>query len=365
MQWLKATSAALFGQVSYKLTDALTIQPGVRLNYDRKSGFYQRRVFTGGGAEIACFNPAPVSGSVLAAQCGIYTPQLSAPSASDWNFSYDLNVNYKLARDVLLYATYAKSFKTIGINQNGLPLDGAGNVIQAAGTVKPESVNHFELGIKTQFWDRRGTFNLTAFRTDIRDYQVTVTNGQYGVLRGYLANAGKVRSQGIEADFKIRPSERFTAYLNGAYTDAKYLRFVDAPCPPELSGGATSPANCDISGQRLPGVSRWALSYGAEVNAPVTLLAKAGKVYLGVDGNYRSSFSSNPSESRYTNVEGYALTNLRIGFRGEGFDLYGWVRNAFDVNYYELLQVAPSNVGLIAGQPGDPRTFGGTIKFEF
>ncbi len=84
-----------------------------------------------------------------------------------------------------------------------------------------------------------------------------------------------------------------------------------------------------------------------------------------MDGNYRSSFSSNPSESIYTNVKGYALTNFRAGFRAEGFDIYGWVRNAFDVNYFELLQTAPSNVGLVVGQPGDPRTWGGTIKFSF
>lgn len=380
-QFLKSTSAALFGQLSWQVTDALTVQPGVRLNYDKKSGFYQRRVFDGAGAEISCFNPAPPAGSIRAAQCGIYQPQLSAPSVKDWNFSYDLNVNYKIANDVLAYATYAKSFKTVGINQNGLPTDTLGNPITAAGTVKPESVNHYEVGIKTQFWDRKATFNLAAFRTDISDYQVTVTNGQFGVLRGYLANADKVRSQGLEADFKIRPSDRFSFYLNGAYTDAKYVRFVDAPCPPELAGGTTvgagqtpsapgtpgglSPANCDISGGRLPGVSKWALSYGAEVNTPLTLLAAEGQLYVGFDGNYRSGFSSNPSPSIYTNIEGYALSNYRVGFRADNFDIYGWVRNVFDVNYFELLQVAPSNVGLIAGQPGDPRTVGATIKFSF
>jgi iron complex outermembrane receptor protein len=48
-----------------------------------------------------------------------------------------------------------------------------------------------------------------------------------------------------------------------------------------------------------------------------------------------------------------------------GFDVFGWVRNAFDVNYIETLQVAPGNVGLIAGQPGDPQTWGGTVKFSF
>ncbi len=377
-QWLKSTSLALFGQVAWKATDALTIQPGLRLNYDKKSGYYERTVLTPQGAVLTCPQP---SGSIGAAQCGVYTPQVSAPSASDWNFSYDLNVNYKVARDVLIYATYAKSFKTVGINQNGLPTDAAGNPILAAGKIKPESVNHFEAGVKTQFWDRRATFNLTAFLTDIKNYQATVTNGQLGVLRGYLANAGKVRSQGIEADFSVRPSERFSAYVNGAYTDAKYKKFVDAPCPPELSGGTTvgagqtpsapgtagglSPANCDISGQRLPGVSEWSLSYGAEVNVPVTLLAKEGQVYLGVDGNYRSNFSSNPSPSAYTWIDGYAITNFRLGFRSERFDIYGWVRNAFDTDYFELLQVAPSNTGLIAGQPGDPRTWGLTVKAGF
>jgi iron complex outermembrane receptor protein len=299
----------------------------------------------------------------------------------DWNFSYDFNVNYKIAPDVLAYATYAKSFKTVGINQNGLPTDAAGNPILSAGVIKPESVNHFEIGLKTQFLNRTATFNIIGFLTEITDYQATVTNGQLGVLRGYLANAGKVRSQGVEADFKIRPSDRFSAYANAAYTDAKYVRFVDAPCPPELSGGTTvsagqtasapgtpgglSPANCDISGQRLPGVSKWALSYGAEYNLPATLLGKDGKVYLGFDGNFRTGFSSNPSPSIYTNVDGYALTNLRLGFRGQGFDIYGWVRNLADVDYFDLLQVAPSNVGLIAGQTGDPRTFGATVKLEF
>lgn len=151
--------------------------------------------------------------------------------------------------------------------------------------------------------------------------------------------------------------------VNAAYTDAKYVRFVDAPCPPELSGGAIP--NCDISGQRLPGVSKWSLSYGFEVNAPLELLAQEGQLYAGVDGNYRTSFQSNASPSIYTKIDGYALTNFRFGYRGEGFDVYGWVRNAFDVNYLELLQVAPGNVGLIAGQPGDPQTWGGTVKFTF
>jgi iron complex outermembrane receptor protein len=381
-QFLKSTSAALYGQVSYKLTPELTIQPGIRVNYDKKDGFYQRIVTNGAGSPISC-SPTPAAGSVLAAQCGIYQPQSTSPSVSDWNFSYDLNINYKLTPDILAYATYAKSFKTVGINQNGLPLNADNTPNLSASTVKPESVNHFEIGLKTSFWDRKATFNLTAFHTAITNFQATVNGGQFGTVRGYLANAEKVVSQGVEADFKIRTSDRFTAYANAAYTDAKYKRFTNAPCPPELSGGtsqaagttpdysqpgvpgALSPRQCDISGQNLPGVSKWAFSYGAEYNIPLNLLDKEGQAYLGVDGNYRSHWNSNASPSIYTDVKGYALTNFRAGFRGDGFDVFGWVRNAFDVNYIELLQVAPGNVGLIAGQAGDQRTWGGTIKFSF
>ena len=387
VQYLKSTSAALFGQAAWKVTDALTIQPGLRLNYDKKTGFYQRVVTTGAGAVLSC-TPAPIASAspaeaIRAARCGVYQPQNTSPSVSDWNFTYDLNVNYKFARDILAYATYAKSFKTVGINQNGLPLTSANVPDLSASTVKPESVNHFEIGLKTQFWDRKATLNVTAFRTSIKNFQATVNGGQFGTVRGYLANAEKVRSQGIEADFSIRPSERFNAYANAAYTDAKYEKFTNAPCPPELSGGtlqaanvpadysqpgvagASSPRQCDISGQDLPGVSKWAFSYGGEVNLPVTLLANDGQAYLGVDGNYRSHWNSNASPSIYTEVKGYALTNFRAGFRTERFDVFAWVRNAFDVKYIELLQVAPGNVGLIAGQPGDQRTWGGTIKAKF
>lgn len=379
-QYLKNTSAALYGQLSWHITPELTLQPGVRLNYDKKEGYYQRRVFDGQGDELLLNDG--ISNIRKTAQLAIYTPQEISPEFSDWNFSYDFTASYKVAPDVLVYATYAKSFKSGGINQNGVPVDGSNNPILATATVKPESVHHYEAGIKTQFWDRKATLNVSIFRTDIANYQANVNNGQYGVLRGYLANAGAVRSQGVEADFSVRPSERFNAYVNGAYTDATYRKFTDAPCPPELSGGTTaiagqmpdapgtpsgiSPENCDISGQRLPGVSKFSFSFGAEANTPAKLLGKEGEVYFGYDGSVRSNFSSNPSPSAYTWIDGYSLHNFRAGFRTEnGFDVYGWVRNAFDENYFEQLMVGPGNTGLIAGLPGDPRTWGFTIKSAF
>jgi iron complex outermembrane receptor protein len=367
---LDNTSLALFGQATWRLTERLSLQPGVRINYDRKTGLYDS-VVTNGASQLVTFASTDPR---IVAQRGVLSPQRFEPRFSDWNVSYDLTATGNLAEDVTAFATYAKTFKSGGVNLNGVPNDAAGNPILAAGTVRPESVDHYELGLKTQLLDRRATLNLALFRTDIANYQALVTNGQLGVLRGYLANARQVRTQGFEWDLSVRPSDRFTAYLSGARTDATYRSFVDAPCPPELSGGGAgtpiaaagvpgnSPANCDISGQRLPGVSKWALSWGAEANAPLAALGRDGEVYLGLDASTRSRFSSNPTPSAYTWVDGYTLVNLRAGVRGDGWDVFGWVRNAFDADYFEQLAVPSGNTGLIVGQPGDPRTFGVTLK---
>ncbi len=365
------TSAAVFGKVTWHITDALSIAPGARVNYDKKTGDYVSVVTTGTG-----------STTLNADQRGVLAPQSYQPDFDDWNVSGDVTIAYDFARDVHGYATYARSYKSGGINLSGLPLDRDNNPILAAAQVKPEQVNHYEVGLKTQWLDRRITANLAAFWTDIRDYQATVTNGQLGVLRGYLANAEAVRTRGIELDTAFRPTERLNLYANAAYTDAKYVRFTDAPCPPELSGGTApatgqqtspagtaggvSPSACDVSGQRLPGISKWAFSYGAEYALPAKIGDTDGNAYLGYDGSYRSRFSSNPSPSAYTYIDGYSISNFRLGYRADaGWNAFLWLRNAFDQNYYELLATQSGNTGLIVGQPGDPRTYGVTVSASF
>ncbi|WP_066583464.1 TonB-dependent receptor [Sphingomonas pruni] len=375
-------SFAIFGKLNWEAAPRFHIQPGLRVNYDKKSGFYESVVsihnaqynFVATADNVAALLK---NGAALADQLNTLAPQRYSPRFSAWNLSGDLTLSYDFSRDIHGYATYARSFKSGGINLSGLPLNSTNTGVDlSTQTVKPEKENHFELGLKTQFLDRRVTFNLAAFWTDIKDYQATVNNGQTTVIRGYLANAARVRVRGVEFDSSFRPSQRLSLYANGAFTDAKYVRFRNAPCPPELSGGTAalpgqtpaapgtpglSPLVCDISGSILPGISKWSFSFGGEVNAPVG----GGQVYLGYDGSYRSKFSSNPSRSFYTDINGYSLSNFRLGFRKDKWNLYGWVRNAFDQHYFELLSTQSGSTGLIVGQPGDPRTYGGTFRISF
>jgi iron complex outermembrane receptor protein len=385
------TSFAVFGKLNWAVTDKLHLQPGLRVNYDKKSGLYDSVIsiqnsqynFTATAANVAALlaaTPAGAARTTFQNQINTLAPQHYSPRFSAWNVSGDVTLSYDFASDIHAYATYARSFKSGGINLSGLPLNSTSTGVDlTTQTVKPEKVDAFELGLKTQFLDRRLTVNLAGFWTEIADYQATVNNNAINVIRGYLANAGKVRSRGVEFDTSFRPSKRFTLYGNGAYTDAKYIDFKNAPCPPELSGGSAtapggvtdpagtaggrSPAFCDISGQRLPGISKWSFSYGGEYNVPVG--GGDGQVYLGYDGSYRSRFSSNPSPSAYTWIAGYSLSNFRLGYRKKDFNLFAWVHNAFDQDYFELLSTQSGSTGLIVGQPGDPRTFGATISKSF
>ena len=183
------------------------------------------------------------------------------------------------------------------------------------------------------------------------------------MLRGYLANAEKVRVRGVEFDGSARVSRDLSLYGAAAYTDGKYVSFPDAPPPLEDTGG---PQVKDISGSVLPGISKWALSVGGEYDHRRRVFGRAGEFFGAVDASYRSSFSSSASASRYLVVDGYSLLNARVGFRSAaGWTLTLWSRNLLDTNYYELLTAAPGNTGLYVGQPGDGRTVGVTLRIPF
>jgi iron complex outermembrane receptor protein len=208
------------------------------------------------------------------------------------------------------------------------------------------------------------TANITAFRTDINDFQANVVNGQVGVLRGYLANAKKVRVQGVEFDTSYRLNQNVTTYFNGAWTDGEYVSFAEAPPPLELSGGSI--AVYDASHTRLPGLSKWAGSAGGEFHTPGNLLGRDGEFFAASDVSYRSNFSSSAIESPYLNIKGYTVVNARVGFRGaNGWDAFFWAKNLFDKDYFEILSVGGSSSGYYAGLPADPRTYGVTLRGSF
>jgi iron complex outermembrane recepter protein len=343
-------SAAAFGQLEWQVTDRLRLLPGLRFNYDDKHVDFDTQVYGG----LRTTDPA-----LVALQRSVLAPQSYSAGADDTNLSGQLTAAFQAAPRVNTFATYATSFKSIGLNLSGVPTDAAGRPALELATVKPEDVRHIEVGVKTEPF-RGVTANVTAFDTEVKDYQANVVNAQVGVLRGYLANAEKVRVRGLEFDGNAQVHRRLSFYGALALTDGKYVSFPDAPPPLEDTGG---PQVKDVSGSLLPGISKVAFSLGGEYAKPSSLFGQTGELFGALDTSYRSSFSSSPSASKYLVIDGYSIVNARVGVRwSEGWTLSLWARNLFDSNYFELLSPAPGNSGLIVGLPGDPRTFGVTLR---
>ena len=350
-QYQRTWSYAAFGQATWTIAPTLKLTAGLRYSRERKRAQYDAVVFGG---------PATTNAALTSARRGIAAPQSYPAGFSNGALTGDANLAWQPVPTILVYGGYSRGAKSGGINLAGVPNDVTGSPALSLAVIAPETVDNYEVGLKTQFFDRRLTANFAAFRADVTNYQANVVDTAPGSLRPYLANAAKARSQGFEFDVSVRPLGGISGYARGAYTDAKYVSFANAPCPLERVGSSTT--NCNLSGQRLPNVSSWALSGGLEARHKLS----AGEVYAGVDANYRSSFDGDPSDSIYTRIDGYTLVNARIGFAStRGWEAFVLVRNLFDKNYLLLTTVQTGNSGLVTGIPGDKRTVQLTARYSF
>lgn len=362
---LQSFTGALFGQLDWNLFSGLHVLPGLRLNYDEKKAEYDRKTYGG----LQTTDPA-----LIALQKQVYTDQAFNTSVHELTPSGQITVSYQVAKKYNAYAIYAISYKPIGVNLGGLPTipagePGAGQPIIALAEIDPEREYHYELGIKTNPSPNL-TLNVTGYYTDIRDYQTNVQSPQLGVNRGYLANAEHVRVTGAELDASIKLNDHLSFTGSLAYTDGKYVEFKNAPLPLEETGltvDGKQVAFKDISGGDLPGISKYAFSFGGEWDSgTMRILGKEGKLFVAMDAYLRSGFSSSPSPSKYLNIDGYGIVNARLGFKSPvGFTVYFWMRNLTDSQYFEQLLVAGGNAGQYAAVLGDPLTYGGTVRYAF
>jgi iron complex outermembrane recepter protein len=373
---IKSKSAALFANADWRVTEKFHVQPGVRFNYDEKDVDYNRTAY--GGLDTATYNGTKAEKTALQnLKNGVYSSQQYVSNADENNFTYLLTVTYKANKRFNTYATYSTSFKPVGVNVAGLPTVNGAPATDLA-VIDPEDVKHMELGVKTSPVENFN-LNVTFFNTDIDNYQTNVQSAELGVNRGYIDNAEKVNVRGAEVDGNIRVSKHFSFYAAVAYTDGKYKKFTNAPLPLEETGHTITVTNengepqqvqqafKDVSGGRLPGISKFGGSLGGEyLSSQVKILSLESKIFIGFDSFYRSEFSSSASPSKYLNIDGYGLFNARAGFRStNGLSFFVWGRNLFNEDYYEQLLVAGGNAGHYAGVLGDPRTFGVTLRYNY
>ncbi|MDT0509017.1 TonB-dependent receptor [Novosphingobium sp. MMS21-SN21R] len=343
---------ALFGQTDWHLSDALTLTTGLRWSHEKKSGAFSQ--FWVDGANLSGFTPAQVT--AINAIRSQFNPVTSfATKFTDNSLSGLVTLNWKVAPEANVYASYSRGNKSGGLNLTALP---AG----IAPDVAPEKVDAFELGFKSQFLDRRATFNAAAFWTEIRDYQTAITEQVPNTVnvRQYIANIPKVRSRGIEGDLAFSASDNFSVNASASYTDAKYVEYTNAPQAVEnLNLGGIQ----DLSGKPLSGVPKFSYSIGADAKAPLGELGgREVGLYAHADYAHRSSFNTSATNSAWAQVPGFGIANARIGLKTDDglWDLSVWARNLTGEDYF--LNLTAANTGVVTAQVGDPRTFGVTLR---
>src|SRR5690606_35873786 len=140
-----------------------------------------------------------------------------------------VSLSYRFSDGLLGYASLAHGEKSGGVNlvapQAGFGVDSL--------VVGPERANDAELGFKSTLAGGRLLFNANLFWTGIHGYQATTLTNSPGALTpvSVLANAGSVRSRGVEFEATYLPIRGLTLNFNGSYNDVTYLSFDNAPCP--------------------------------------------------------------------------------------------------------------------------------------
>ena len=348
-------SYAVYAQATWRVSDDFRITPGVRYTKEEKSGDF---------TQVASGGLATTDAALITAKRGIARNQQYYAEFSDSSPTGQLNVAYDLNDDQLVYLNWAKGYKSGGINAAGIPTDAAGNPSLVSATVQPEKSTTVELGLKSQWLERRLTTNFAIYDTKVRDYQANVVDAGPGALRGYLANIEQVSVRGFEFDGRAQLSDSWSLYATYAYTDGEYDSFRNGP--PPLEELASGTAAFDLSGRDLPGVSKNAGSLGTEYSWGGSVSGVAGEWYSAADLSYRSDWNSDASVSKYLVVEASTLVNLRLGFRTDnGTDVSIYARNAFDEDYLSFLSIQAGNSGAVYGHVGDPRNIGIRVKAEF
>ena len=290
--------------------------------------------------------------------------------ASDTAATWRASLRYEVTPDINVFGTISTGYKgqtfdlTTGFNNNRA----------LAGPIKPERSRDIELGIRSQFLDRKVTLNVTLFDTIYKNLQAqTIEALADGTANFRLTNVGRLGTKGIEIDTLFRPSDSFNLSGSFAILDAKYLDFPVATCYPTqgpAQGCTGTPTRQNLTGEKA-------------VQAPDFKFSVAGEYAPKITDNLRAVMQANwqyTSSVYYvardpeTFQKGYSIVNLGLGLRDEQrkWEVTGFVNNLFDQQYFPSLVNSAGNWGMNAGNPGqatqallprDFRRYGG-VRFS-
>jgi len=316
-QDVEATSIGVFVDGGFNLPADLRLTLGGRYTRDEKTVAVRR---------TDRFNPA-----------GSYA--LSGLSRAWSEFTPRAVLSWTPRDGLLGYASVAKGFTSGGFNTE------AATSAALSTAFSPETVINYEMGVKSDWWDRRLRLNASAFHMKYRDKQELYFDGVTRILN--IVNAAEATSKGFELEASVVPVSGVTLALNYGHLETRYQNFV-------IPGGANN------TGNRLGSSPKDKYSFLADFRHPI---GDWGYVVANASYTRTGGYFTGAAKDVNLFVPAYDLLNASTGLetRDGRLRMTVWGKNLEDTNYVLI----PSTQVVLGEYLGEPRTYGLTLTARF
>ncbi len=311
------TSYAAYIDGTFDISDMFTLYGGFRYTDDR--------------GEINNFRVDPIIP---------VNPLYSNPKYRDKEPTGRIGVRVKFGPDAMLYGQFARGYRSSAFNGGALtnPLD--------LNVAKPEKLDSYEAGVKTQFLDRKITLNASAFLYDFTNQQFA---NVVGIGNVQLVNAGRSRIKGLEIEASVRPVDGLQLSAGLGLIDAKYKELV-------LNG-------VDLAGNRLIEAPKHTLNLAGDYSIPV---GGDGAITLHADATHVASQFFQATNAPEFFIPDFWDVGARIAFLEPSgrFEFAVYAKNLTDNRVDTGVQIDPNTQTRFATVPY-PRRFGFEVTTRF
>ncbi len=324
-------SWAAYSQFTYSLTEALDVTAGIRYTQDDKDAFL--------------FNES----------LGQVSIDDKLTNKDDWNnVSYLLTLQYAMTEDINTYFTYSTGYNSGGFNSR------ASTVSAWDSTIDKEEIDSFELGMKSDWWDKRLRANVAIFYNDYDDIQIAQFEAGSGGASSRIVNAGAATYQGLELDLIALLAEGVTLDLTYGYLDAEFDEY--------LARDPATDQEIDIADvTTVPRAPEHTANIGLQYDSrPFSW----GELSARVDVSYTDDFTFHPFNNQFDSADDRTLVNARVSLSqiplgNAGFlRVSAWGKNLTDEEYREW-GIDFASLGFAGDTFGRPLTYGLDLVYTY
>jgi iron complex outermembrane receptor protein len=356
-------AVSVFGDATYAITPALNLTVGARFTDDNKKFSWQ-------APDVVVIGAGPANNATIRSLIGnlIFTYpgiQGNLISRSDgWtNVSPRFVLDYHWAEDVMTYASATFGYKAGGFNS-----------VEINSEFKPETIQNYELGLKSDWLQHQLRVNLTGYYYFYRDFQsISLAAVQNSRLPEYVTQSGNLEGKGVDLEVIWLPARNLTLSLDGGYVDSIWQKFLENETT--LSG---EPVTLNLAGQPT-GEPELRIVNGIDY---LYSLGQNGNLRFHATNSFTSAERQNAgSEFEQAQIAGFVNFNLLPGFykshdltdarltwsdAHDHYEVALYAQNLFDNIYVtDINYITATTLRTPYVRPEAPRFWGAELTYKF